>query len=105
MPAVLVVLALATAAFVLGPLWRPGRRPPPDAEIDRLLRAREAAYRALHDLEMDRATGKVAETDYAALRRRFEADAVAVLHRLDALAEPATGGRRGPARPGGDGSA
>jgi len=87
--AVLVVLALATAAFVLAPLARLETGPVWEIEGDQLVHARETAYRALRDLEMDRATGKVDEADYAALRARFEADAVAVLHRLDARAAAA----------------
>jgi hypothetical protein len=105
MPAVLLVLAVAAAAFVLGPLRRPEAAPADDPETGRLLRARDAAYRALRDLETDRATGKIGEADYAAMRQRFEADAVAALHRLDALTGRAPDGAVGERQPGGDGSA
>ncbi len=82
----LVVLACAAAVFVLWPLWRPVPAPAPDAERQRLLAAREAAYRALRDLDLDHETGKLADGDYAALRAGYQAEAVAVLRRLDALA-------------------
>jgi len=85
-PAVLVVMALVTAVFVLGPLARPEAASAPETDVDRLLRARETAYRALRELETDREAGKIADSDYAALRVRVETEAVAVLHRLDALA-------------------
>jgi len=94
-PAVLVALALATAAFVLAPLMRPEPASAPETDADRLVRSREAAYRALRELEMDREAGKIGESDYAVLRGRVEAEAVAVLHRLDALAA-GTGARAEP---------
>ncbi len=80
------------------------KRPPaPETDVDRLLRARETAYRALRELETDREAGKIAESDYAALRVRVETEAVAVLHRLDALAA-ASGPRPDPGpSPGGKG--
>ncbi|HXX36928.1 MAG TPA: hypothetical protein VEP50_02080 [bacterium] len=84
--AVLVVLACAAAAFVLAPLWRPGGLPAWEAERERLLAARDAAYRALREVELDRETGKLGDADYAALRARYRAEAAAVLRRLDALA-------------------
>ena len=59
--AVLIALACAAAAFVLGPLVRPEAASQWETERDRLVHARETAYRALRDLEMDRDTGKIGE--------------------------------------------
>ena len=72
----IVALAAGVAAFVLAPLRRPApavsrakddqeRRPGDD----------RAAVEALHDLELDRATGKLNNDDYAHLRARYEAPA------------------------------
>jgi hypothetical protein len=82
----LLVAACAVAAFVLGPLAGTEPAPPQTSDRDRLERARAAAYRALRELEMDRETGKLGDADYAVLRARYQADAVAALHGLDALA-------------------
>lgn len=104
-PAALLVLAITAAAFVLGPLRRPEAAPADDPDAERLFRARDAAYRALRELEMDRAAGKVGEGDYVTLRRRFEAEAIAALHQLDARMGRAPHGATGEMEPGGDGSA
>ena len=88
------LLALAAAAFVLGPLFRP------DAlEQERVARALSdeedlhARYRmtlaALKDLDDDRATGKLARADYEAERAALGAQAVDLMKRLDALGTPA----------------
>ncbi len=82
----LVALACAAAVFVLSPLWRPAPPPAQDAEREPLLAAHEAVYRALRDLDLDHETGKLTDGDYAALRAGYQAEAVAVLRRLDALA-------------------
>jgi hypothetical protein len=75
------LLAIGAMAFVLAPLFRepalipaPARRPAADAG------ARErAAVDALREIEFDRATGKLADGDYAALKARYTAEAVAAL--------------------------
>lgn len=85
--AITVGLAVAAAWYVLAPLRRGegplGRREP--AERARLVREREAALRALRDLALDHATGKMSDADYEDLRLRHEAAAIDVLRRLDAV--------------------
>jgi hypothetical protein len=88
----MIVLAAAAALWVLAPLFA-ARAPrdtaagpaPPDQERERLLRDRDAAARALRDLELDRATGKLSDADYADLSAQYRAQARAVLDRLEAL--------------------
>ncbi|HZN55347.1 MAG TPA: hypothetical protein VFB67_08490 [Candidatus Polarisedimenticolaceae bacterium] len=87
----IVALALAVAAFVLGPLFRPDAREAErvagkiSAEQD--LTAQHAmALSALRDLEEDRATGKIGDSDYAEMKERLASQAVALMKRLDALA-------------------
>lgn len=86
----MIVLAAAAALWVLAPLFE-ARPPgdagaaPPDQERERLLRDRDAASRALRDLELDRATGKLSDADYADLAAQYRARARAVLGRLQAL--------------------
>ena len=89
--AVTIALAPAAAWYVLVPLWRAGpgvARNNPAARA-RLVRDRETALRALRDLALDHATGKMSDADYDALRAGEEAAAIEALRRLDAMAAPA----------------
>jgi len=90
--AVLVgALALLVAVVVLAPLFRPDAQ---DAErvsnalsTESDLSTRHAmALAALRDLEDDRQTGKIGDTDYALLRAKLEARAVSLMKSLDDLA-------------------
>ena len=84
----LVVVALGLVVWLVG---APLRRGPQAAEsADRIERegleaARDAKYRELRELELDRATGKVAEEDFRAQDRELRGEAVAILRRLDEL--------------------
>ena len=84
----LVIVALALVVWLVG---APLRRGPQAAEDDdrlereQLEAARDAKYREIRDLELDRATGKVAEEDFRAQDRELRGEAVAILRRLDEL--------------------
>ena len=51
-----------------------------------------AALRALRDLALDHATGKMSDADYDALRGRQEAVAIEALRRLDTIDAARQGG-------------
>lgn len=78
------VLALAALAFVLVPLFAtPGTTQPapprpavPDAPID--------AIAALREVEFDRETGKLSDSDYATLKAEYTRDALAAMRAQDA---------------------
>lgn len=92
MTPLLTALAVAAAGYVLLPLFRGPVAPPAGgaaSERARLVARREAALRALRDLALDHATGKMNDADYETLRRGQEAAALDVLRRLDALASTA----------------
>ncbi len=88
---VLALLATAVAAFVLAPLFRPDAR-----EAERVANALSAeqdlstrhamALAALRYLEDDRATGKIGDADYDALKTKLETRAVELMKSLDGLA-------------------
>jgi zinc ribbon protein len=82
-------------AFLLAPL-RPDASvaPLPDDRSDAERNEREAVYAALRDLEHDRETGKLADDDYAVMRRDLRARAAALLR-----AEPGAAPRTPEARP------
>jgi hypothetical protein len=81
---VLVVLAVAIYA-ITGPL-RAVRRPDEaaGAEVAELEAARDAKYREIRDAELDMRTGKLSDEDYADLDGSLRAEAVEILHQLDA---------------------
>lgn len=92
MIAYLVIVAIAgvAAAFVLAPLFRPDA-----AEAERVARAMSAeqemtarhamSVAALRDLEEDRATGKIGDSDYAEMKAKLTSDALETMKALDAL--------------------
>jgi cytochrome c-type biogenesis protein CcmH/NrfG len=70
---------------------------------------RAALYGAIRELEFDHRAGMLSQGDYEPMRRRYEAEAVALLHRLDALGVGAPSAKAvglaapvpaGPAKPG-----
>ncbi|MGH7699958.1 MAG: hypothetical protein ACREMJ_05510 [Gemmatimonadales bacterium] len=100
--AVGVLLSAAAVYFVLRPVFRPwsaegegaaadeGHDPADDAD-DVSPRAR--ALRALREIEFDRATGKLSDTDYDALRAQYTAAALDALRRETGLVCPTHGVR------------
>lgn len=81
------VLALGAAAVVLRPLLGEsvGAPPPPPAP-SRTAPAEASAVEALREIEFDRATGKLSDVDYAALRATYTREALAELRAQDAAA-------------------
>ncbi len=87
-PFIIIALLLAIAWFVGRPLRRGVAERLRDRDEGRradLEAARDAKYREIRDLEMDRRTGKLSDEDWRALDRELRAEAVEILHRLDQL--------------------
>jgi hypothetical protein len=87
-----LALALALAAFIGAPLLRRGAADPelvasPGGAARDLQSRRDMLLSSLKDVEDDRATDKIGESDYAELHARLSAEAVDVLKQLDALQE------------------
>jgi hypothetical protein len=88
----LIVLAvLALVVFVVsGPLRRAssaGSRPPEPTSargLDELEATREAKYREIRDAELDHRTGKLSDADFEAVDRTLRAEAIEILHAIDA---------------------
>ena len=101
-----VLLAAAAVWFVLLPIFRPEPGAPVIADgageegddPDDDLSPRAVALRALREIEFDRATGKLADADYDALRAKYTAEALAALRAADGSREgPAPAAQRAPA--------
>ena len=92
------LLACAALVWILAPLRWPYRDPAigigvsiePTAVEEANARKR-AALTAIVDLEGERAIGKLSEPDFEALRREYEAQALAALRELDTLASLPSG--------------
>src|SRR5919204_2393726 len=85
----LALVLIALVAFVAAPLRR--EREPQTADLERLrarvseLEARkEAKYREIRDAALDRAAGKLDDSDFAAVDAELRREAVAILKDLDA---------------------
>jgi hypothetical protein len=78
------VLAVCALAFVLYPLFF-GTSAPHSLVTSSAPRAtgieQDVAIIALREIEFDRATGKLSDTDYAQLKERYTAEALAALRR------------------------
>ena len=84
---VLVVLALIVL-LVSAPLRRRGTMEAEEsAELAELEAAREAKYREIRDAELDHRTGKLSDEDWRAQDRSLRAEAVEILHQIDALGD------------------
>ena len=87
---VLLVLAVLVAVVLLiaAPL-RAGRgaeeEVEPAARRADLEAAKEAKYREIRDAELDHRTGKVTREDWERLDASLRAEALDILHRIDAL--------------------
>jgi hypothetical protein len=83
-----VVLAAAAIIFVLQPILSPRQGAPvvdeTGADPDDDLSTRVVALRALKEIEFDRATGKLDDADYDALKLRYTAEALEALRAGDA---------------------
>jgi hypothetical protein len=96
---ILLLLLLAVVWVVSAPLRRgagrgaAGRESPP-ATADAMRRidleaARDAKFREIRDAELDHQTGKLSDEDFQAIDSTLRAEAVELLHQLDALPEAA----------------
>ena len=76
------LLALAAMAFVLAPLFREvaprlsAERVAQDARVEDEKERGERAVDALREIEFDRATGKLSDADYVALKTRYTEQAL-----------------------------
>ena len=89
MVAIVTIALLAAVITLISHPLRVARRESAgeSAELAELRAAREAKYREIRDTELDYATGKLSDADYAAVDGTLRAEAVEILRRLDELQE------------------
>jgi hypothetical protein len=80
-----IVLAVAVALVVAGPLRRPAAAQGEDEGRAALEAAKEAKYREIRDAELDREMGKLSDADWRAVDRELRAQAIEILRQLDDL--------------------
>ncbi len=81
-----VVLAAGATYYVLLPILRPPPEPAVDTgssdegeDPDDDMSPRAVAFRALKEIEFDRATGKLSDTDYEQLKAKYTSEALAAM--------------------------
>ncbi|MBK7349287.1 MAG: zinc ribbon domain-containing protein [Gemmatimonadetes bacterium] len=76
-----VLVGLVVVAAIISPLTRPGVTAPPgvDEPEDLDETPKGIALAALREIEFDRETGKLSDEDYATLKGRYTAEALAIL--------------------------
>ena len=80
-----ILLAAGATYFVLLPILRPPLEPETNAAVDEGddpaddMSPQTVALRALKEIEFDRATGKLSDTDYEQLKGKYTAEALAAL--------------------------
>ncbi len=85
------LIALGAVAFVLVPLFREDHAATPidtQSTSSRDATDGDDAVGALREIEFDRATGKLSDADYAALKSRYTAEALEAMRAADAGAIP-----------------
>lgn len=87
MSAIVVLLVLIALTWVVAAARTGGPLEEPRVGDDTLGERKVAALSALADLDEELAVGKITPADHAALRSRYEADAVGVLHEIDEARE------------------
>jgi hypothetical protein len=88
------ILALAALGFVLYPLFREGAPVVKRARPVKAAREPSASERAvaiLREVEFDRETGKLSESDYEILKNTYTREALAALRSEDAASATASG--------------
>ena len=83
--AVLVVVVLLIAAPLRAGRGAEEEAAEPAARRADLEAAKEAKYREIRDAELDHRTGKLAREDWERLDASLRAEALDILHRIDAL--------------------
>jgi hypothetical protein len=92
-----LVMAVVAVLLVLDPILRPAagaaQRPSvfDEPEDDPREHRKELALAALKEIEFDRATGKLSDTDYQAMLTRYTKEAVEALRDTEAVAGVAGG--------------
>jgi hypothetical protein len=73
------LLSIGVLAYVLAPVVIGVKRPAVQPLIPRADRGDDLAIIALREIEFDRATGKLSDADYAALREQYGSQALAAI--------------------------
>jgi len=88
-----LMLMLVAIAVVAWPLLDSARTPAVadgelSPELEELAGQRDAAYRAIKELEFEHQLGNLSQQDYQTLRERYRTDAAVILRRLERARRP-----------------
>lgn len=85
---ILIMILLATIAFVAKPYWKPRtvvKRDASNGQLTDLIEQRDNLLEAIKEIEFDCQTGKISTEDFAEMRAKYRTEAVTVLKRIDTL--------------------
>ncbi len=84
---VATIAIIALVVWVAAPMFGNRRKiaGSTDAELDALIEIKLQVYRAILDLESDRAVDKVSAEDEAVMRRQLETEALKILREVERL--------------------
>ena len=90
---VVLTLMLAAIAVVAWPLLNSAKIPVAadgelSPELEELAGQRDAAYRAIKELEFEHQLGNLSQQDYQTLRERYRTDAAGILRQLERTRRP-----------------
>ncbi|NIR50666.1 zinc ribbon domain-containing protein [candidate division KSB1 bacterium] len=91
---ILMIIILATMAYVAKPYWRRTSVVVLEAgngHLAELKTQRDNLLTAIKELEFDHQTGKISEQDFAEINAQYRSQAISMMKRIDALG--ANGGR------------
>jgi hypothetical protein len=88
-----LMLTLAAIAAVAWPLLNSAKAPAVvddelSPEIEELAGQRDAAYRAIRELEFEHQLGNLSQQDYETLRERYRSEAAGILRQLERARRP-----------------
>jgi hypothetical protein len=81
------VLSLVVLGYVLAPVVVGVKRPSVQPPMPRPERGEDLSIAALREIEFDRATGKLSDADYASLREKYAAQALAAMRASDSVTD------------------
>ncbi|MFQ6113979.1 MAG: zinc ribbon domain-containing protein [bacterium] len=85
---ILLMILLATTAYVTKPYWQRRtavKRDASNGQLTDLIERRDNLLAAIKEIEFDRQTGKISAEDFAEMNTKYRTEAVTVLKRIDAL--------------------
>ena len=87
---ILIMIMLATIAYVAQPYWHKqtaGLRPAGNPILGDLLEKRDSLLVQIKEVEFDHEVGKVSDEDFVEVNARYREEVIAIMRRIDVLTD------------------